>query len=130
MAFRSEPKPDIVAGELIRRTNENVQRIRTVEERLLMVETRLESQEGALIRLETALKKSLDEINEKLHTLSETVARLEVDDAKLKEGLDKVPKRVELEELKSFINMLSPLSSKFITRKEAEELVLSIKAKK
>ncbi len=129
MAFKSEPKIDLVANELIRRTNDDVRRIRTVEERLRLVENRLESQEGALVRIETLLKRGFDEAKLQFKRLNDSVTMLESDTSKLREGFEKTPKRAELEELRSFINMLSPLSSQFITRKEVERII-SMKRKK
>ncbi|MBI5355096.1 MAG: hypothetical protein HZB68_01430 [Candidatus Aenigmarchaeota archaeon] len=130
MAFKTEPQIDLVANELIRANNDNIQRIRVVEEKLRLVENRLESQEGSLVRIETAVKKGFDEMKDQLKKLNISVAKLENDDTKLREGFDKAPRRAELEELKSFINMLSPLSSQYVTRKEIEEIMSSVKEKK
>jgi len=66
------------------------------------------------------LKISLDRINNKLSSAAERLNLIETNIAKLNKQISKSATRIELKQIESFIDLVNPITSKFITKDELE----------
>ncbi|MCK5321801.1 MAG: hypothetical protein KAJ47_00900 [Candidatus Aenigmarchaeota archaeon] len=127
MDFGSKHKegdtPNTMLNEMSRRLNDNTRRIRVLEEKQDNIEDRLNVVEKRLMEDIQNVNKDLGAIQQDTKTLGDRLTNGEVDIKKLNIHIKKMISRKELAELREYIELITPLTSKFITRKEVEELI-------
>ena len=106
--------------ELVRRINEDRRRIRLIEQNINRVEQSISSVEGSVISQMGDLKITLDRINNKLAAAADRLNVIETDVARLNKQVSKSATRIELKQIESFIDLVNPITSKFITKDELE----------
>ncbi len=107
-------------SELVKRINDDTRRIRLLEQRVDRTDTNIGSlEENALSQLND-LKIGIERISDKILQLSEKFSRLENEIAKLNKEFGKTATKVEVKQLESFIDLINPVTSKFITKDELE----------
>jgi len=109
-----------VMSELVRRINEDRRRIRLIEQNINRVENSLSSLEGAVLSQLGDLKIFLDRINSKLTSTAERLHVIENDITKLKKQVGKSATKIELKQIESFIDLVNPITSKFVTKDELD----------
>jgi predicted patatin/cPLA2 family phospholipase len=112
-----------IIADLINRVNENVQRLRVIEQRLLAMDTRINSVEQNLISLNKNVQKSLGERDLKMAALEERVEKIETSYKEILKQLKTAATKSSVDELKEFISIYDPMKSSFVTREEMERLV-------
>lgn len=115
-----QSKESNVVNELVRRINEDRRRIRLIEQSIDRVEQSLSSVERSVISQMGDLKISLDRINNKLASAAERLSLIESDIVRLNKQTSKSATRIELKQIESFIDLVNPITSKFITKDELE----------
>lgn len=127
VAFQSNPKQpkDIktLLNELVKRINEDARRIRAVERRMDRLEGGLSSVESNVLTHLNDLKIELERISNKISAASERMNALEGEIMRLSKELGKTATKRQVKELESFIDLVNPITSKFVTRDEAERLL-------
>ena len=119
----NEESQNTILNQLSRGLNDNIRRIRILEEKFDNTEGRLNTVEKRLMDDFQQATKSFAEIKQDLRKMSDRFANIEVDIRKLNTQTKKMISRKELIELQEYVNLMNPLTSKYITRKEAEELI-------
>lgn len=117
-----EDKITLIMQELVRRSNEESRRLRSLEQRLLALETRTQA-------LETSGSLHVKRVNEKISDF-EAAIKLQNDVVmKLKSNFDKLAKQSEkyarksdIKEIERMFDLLSPITQQFVTKKELEDL--------
>lgn len=117
-------KPEeILTSETIRRLNEYSNRIKNLEQRIERIENRMNSlEETALIRL-GELKVSFERVSQKLTSFSERLSTLENEVLKIEKELGKMALKSDLKKIETFIDVVNPVTSKFVTREELERIL-------
>ena len=105
-------------SELIRRVNEDRRRIRLMEQSINRVGNSLSSLEESVLSQMGDLKISLDRINSKLISAAEKLNLIENDITRLKKQASKGATKIELKQIESFIDLVNPITSKFVTKDE------------
>ena len=127
MAFQLEPKDSkdikILINELVKRINEDARRIRTIEHRMDRLESGLSSVESDALTHLNDLKIELERISNKISAASERMRMLEDEILKVNKGLEQTATKRKVKELESFIDLVNPITSKFVTRDEIERLL-------
>jgi len=109
-----------VMHELVRRINEDRRRIRLMEQNIGRVENSLSSLESSVLSQMGDLKISLDRINNKLAAAAEKLNLIENDITRLKKQAGKSATKIELKQIESFIDLVNPITSKFVTKDELD----------
>ena len=127
MDFSSKPKDNesgnIMLNQLSRRLNDNTRRIRILEEKFDNVEGRLNIIEKRVMDDFQQTNRIFAETKEDTKTLGDRAANMTVDIKKINTHLSKMISRKEFIELQEYMRLISPVTTKYITRKEAEELI-------
>jgi len=110
-------------SELSKRLNDNTRRIRVLEEQLGNQETRLNDFEQRLVDETASINKRAANVETKNDELLGKIANVEVDLKKINKQMEKLVTRKEVKELQEYVELMSPISSKFTTRKEVEEMI-------
>lgn len=112
-----------LTAELVKRVNEDVRRIRIIEQRVDRVENSLESiQENTLTQLND-LKLALEKINNKIVSVSEKLVNIEGEILRLSKELSKTATKRELKQMETFIDLINPITAKFATKDEVERMI-------
>lgn len=126
MAFPYDTKQpkDLKAllSELVKRINEDARRIRTIERRMDRLEGGLGSVESNVLGYLNELKMELERIGNKISAASERMSSLESEVMKMSKDIEKAASKRQVKELESFIDLVNPVTSKFVTRDEVERV--------
>lgn len=109
-----------VLNELVRRINEDRRRIRLIEQNINRIENGLSSLEASALVQLGDLKIGLDRINNKLSSTADRLSIMENDITKLKKQASRGATKLELKQIESFIDLVNPVTSKFVTKDELE----------
>jgi len=110
----------VLMGELIKRANDSDRRLRNLELRTDRSESSLLTLEQTLLTSLNELKINFEKISLKLTLLSEKIAAVEVELGKVTKELEKKAGKQDLKEIQSYIDLVSPVTAKFVTREELD----------
>jgi len=120
---RHDKEERTLTAELVKRINEDTRRIRIIEQRIDRLENSIESiQENTLTQL-TDLKLALEKINNKIVSVSEKLVNIEGEILRLGRELSKTATKRELKQMETFIDLISPITAKFTTKDEVENMI-------
>lgn len=121
--FERHDDTKALISELIKRVNEDTRRIRIIEQRIDRIESSVSSiQEDSLNQI-NELKLSLEKMTNKLSSISEKLANIESEILRLSKELSKTATKRELKQMETFIDLINPITAKFVTRDEMEKFV-------
>ena len=120
MVFEKPEEANAVLSELIKRINEDRRMMRLVEQSVERLENSLSALEGSALSQMSDFKLSLDRIGSKIEATAARLNAIEANIAKLGKGVDKAATKLELKQLESFIDLVNPVTSKFVTKDELD----------
>jgi RPA family protein len=112
-----------IAVELINRVNENIRRLRVLENRVKALDNRINSMEQNTLVQSRNLQKSLSERDIKITNLEEGLRKTEMTMREILKQLKFVATKTNVEELKHLVDIYNPLKSKFATIEEVETMI-------
>jgi len=123
-----EDKLTLIMQELVRRSNEESRRLRSLEQRVFALETRLQSMETTdSLRIKKASDKITEfEVATKMQ--NEILMKLKNNLEKLTKQTEKYARKSEVKEIEKMFDLLSPASQQFVTKKDLEDFRRRIKA--
>ena len=117
------PAMNVMLNNVVNRVNDNSKRIRELEENIRNLKEQLNSlqtesikQKKNIIDDETSTKHATKQILDRL-------ANLEVDIDKINREIKEMISRREMKEIENYLDLINPITSKFVTKKEVEELI-------
>lgn len=113
----------VVVSEIVNRINEDTRRIRLLEQRSEKIENRLRELEDNVSSQLGDLKISLERISNKISSISEKLAATESETLKMNKALEKTVSKAEVKQLETFIDVLNPVTSRFVTKEEMERML-------
>ncbi len=129
MVFEKAVDVKSVATEMVKRLNEDARRIRALEDRFGRIENRISNiEDGALTQMGD-LKIGLDRISQKLIELSQRMEMITSELTRLNREVGKSASKMELKEVENFIDLINPLTSKFVTKDQLERMLRDIEKK-
>ena len=123
MAFRGGNQNVPVTQEIIKRVNQNTRRIRSIEEVNRLLENKNDSMEERILGNQEEMRKKFEHLEETLKDLNMRLMKIENESQKMRKSLEKVVTKPELEELKNFIDLISPVKMGFVTKEEVEKMI-------
>jgi len=120
LVFEKPEEANAVLSELIKRINEDRRMMRLVEQSVERLENSLSALEGSALSQMSDFKLSLDRIGSKIEATAARLNAIESNIAKLGKGVDKAATKLELKQLESFIDLVNPVTSKFVTKDELD----------
>lgn len=122
MALPFEKKEAVEASfmtnELVRRLNEDSRRIKTVEQRLDRIEQQLETLEQTALTKMEDIKIGIEKMGAKLTLIADKMNGIETDIARINKELARTATKTELKEIETFIDLVNPITSRFVTKDE------------
>ena len=123
MAQNQDPQNTQFISEISKRINENVQRIRMVEENFNSIESRINTLEQNIMDLTEETNKKISNIDSDISEIRDKVVNISVDMQKTNRIINKAASKNDIKEIQEYVNLLTPMTSKFMTRKEVETMI-------
>lgn len=101
-----------------------------MEQHISRIENSLSSLEESVILQMGEIKISLERINNKMAMAAERLSLIESEISKLGKSVGKSATKTELRQIESFIDLVNPITSKFVTKDELERAVDDVARKK
>ena len=120
MAFEKAADAKILTTELVKRMNEDMRRIRILEERFDRIESRMRTVEETALDQMESLRVSVERISEKIANISEKFKGVDDEIVRINKELNKAATKSEVKSLETFIDILNPITSRFVTKDEME----------
>ena len=120
MAFEKPDQSNQVLSELVNRINEDRRRIRMIEQSIDRIESSINALERNLLNQNADMKISLDRIDNKIADMSTRLTTLEADVNRYTKLVSKAATKMEIKQLESFIDIINPITSKFVTKDELD----------
>ncbi|MEM5843918.1 MAG: hypothetical protein QXX07_02605 [Candidatus Aenigmatarchaeota archaeon] len=119
-----------IINEIVRRLNESERRIRDMEIRMERIETTLSTIEEKLLNQLNDLKIDVTKVGKKLESFVEKINFYESEILRLNKELTKAATKADLKKVETYVEILNPVTSKFVTREEMERALEEIKKRK
>ncbi len=110
-------------SETVKRLNENTRRIRVLEQSFERLEDRISKVEESVLAKLNELKLEFDKICIKMNSILEKIKFLEDETIRINKELEKKANKAELKEFENFIELINPITSKFVTLDQVERIV-------
>ncbi len=112
--------PGNIVNEIVKRINEDRRRIKLLEQKLERMESSISALEEVSMSQMSDIKITLERINNKIEDVSLRFNKIEGDINNVKRVLAKGATKLELKQLESFIDLVNPITSRFITKDELD----------
>ncbi len=112
-----------ILNELIERTNSNIRRLRVLEERSESLTSRMNTLENTLLGQGKDMKKMISDVEARVNEESDRIIKLETIAKDIVNQLKRAVTMTKIKELEELIAIYNPLTSKFITKQEAERII-------
>src|SRR3989344_669895 len=121
MAFE-KPNTEInaISSELVRRLNENSRRLRIMEQKIDKLESSMDLLEDNTLNQMNDMKIGLERIATKITALGDKLTSIETDMARINKELGRAATKAEVKQLETFIDLVNPITAKFVTKGELE----------
>lgn len=120
MALERAGDVKLLATELVKRMNEDMRRIRILEERFDRTESRMRTIEETVLDQMETLRVSVERISEKIANISERFKGMDSEIIRINKELNKTATKSDMKSLETFVDILNPITSKFVTKDEME----------
>jgi chromosome segregation ATPase len=114
---------DVLANEMVRRLNEYSNRMKNVELRLERLEGRVTSIEETVLGQLNNLKVGLERLGQKISLVSERLESMENEILRINKELGKTALKSDIKKIETFIDIVNPVTSKFVTKEELERIL-------
>lgn len=119
-----------IINEIVRRLNESERRIRDLEMRIERIETNFSSVEENILNQLNDLKIDITKLGKKIEGFVEKIDLYESEILRLNKELAKTASKADLKKIETYVEILNPVTSKFVTREEMERALEEVKKRK
>ena len=122
---KNQPKRNIstILSEVVNRTNDNTQRLRNIEQRVDSLVTRLHVIEDELLDYKKENDKAIKDVKKQLEIYEKIISEIEKSIKQIVNHVKKLPTQMEMEKIKTLIDIYNPLKSNFVTKEELERIL-------
>ncbi|QKQ98885.1 hypothetical protein GKQ38_05180 [Candidatus Nanohaloarchaea archaeon] len=116
------PQQDLV-NQLVDRVNDFNRRIRDLEEKVRNINARVNTLDDSLLKKTKSLSDDIQDINDDMSEIRDRIANLEVDIKEINREKRKFVTSQEIEEIENYMDLMNPINSSFMTKKEVKKLI-------
>jgi TolA-binding protein len=122
LPFEKQPAVEVatITNEMVRRLNDYSRRIKNIEQRLERMESRIAMMEETVLSQMGDLKINLDKIAQKIGGVSDRLNIMEKEILRMTKDLGKTALKADVKKLEMFIDIVNPITAKFVTKDELE----------
>lgn len=123
MALDKQENTKKVFSELVNRINEDRRRIRLMEQNIDRLEESINSTESDLLARISEFRILIERMERKLSETTTRMVSLEAEISRLDNSVKKAASKIDLKQLENFIDLVNPITSKFVTKEELERAI-------
>lgn len=123
MVVKDHVDTSVVMNEMIRRSEDSMRRIRYLEELVRSMDLKFESMESSILAKENESIEIIKEQNRNIDSLSKKFLKMDNEISNIKKALSKYAKRADIVGLESYMEMINPMKTDFVTRAEVMEMI-------
>jgi len=112
-----------ITNEMVRRLNEYSKRIKNIEQKADRLENRVGSIEEIVLTQMGDIKVSLERMSQKISLISERLTTIENEILRVNKDLSKAALKSDVKKIETFIDIVNPITAKFVTRDELERII-------
>lgn len=112
-----------IVNKLVDRVNDFNRRVRDLEEKVRNLNARVNTLDDTLLDKTKTLNDDLQDLNDDIGDLRDRVANMEVDIKEINREKRKFVTSQEIEEIENYMDLMNPIHSNFVTKKEAKEMM-------
>ncbi|MFA4820294.1 MAG: hypothetical protein WC613_05050 [Candidatus Aenigmatarchaeota archaeon] len=112
---------NVIMQELVRRSNEDTRRLRSLEQRLDAIENRINTFESTTLEKNKKANTKFAELDLSLKGLGDEIAKLTVSIDKINKQVNKFARKQDLKEIERMLDLISPLKQEYVTKEQLEE---------
>ena len=116
------PQQDLL-NRIVNRVNDFNRRIRDLEEKVRNLTARVNTLDDSLLEKTNSLQDDIQELEDNLSETRDRIANLEVDIKEINREKKNFVSSQELEEIENYMDLMNPIKSSFVTKKEVRELL-------
>ena len=129
MVFEKPEDSRAVVTELVKRLNESGRRIRSLEQRTDRVENRIGEMEETVLERMNSLTIELERIGQKIVAATQQLNNLNNEILRINRELGKTATKQEIKEVETFIDLVNPITAKFVTKDELDRRLEEVEKK-
>jgi uncharacterized protein (DUF342 family) len=119
------PPPDsnfqVILQELVRRSNEESRRMRTIEQRLDALEDKLNVLVAGTNERAKRTNQKLADSDAVMKAMSNDIANVKASVERITKSMAKFAQRRDLKEIERMLDLISPVNKEFVTKEELED---------
>lgn len=112
-----------VINEIVRRLNEDVRRMRDAEMRLDRMDATISDMQESMISKLNDLENDLTKLGSKIDMVAGRLTNMENEILRINKVLSRNATKAELKSIETYVEILNPITSKFVTREEMERIL-------
>jgi ABC-type phosphate transport system auxiliary subunit len=116
-----DEKQERIMSDMINRVNENVQRLRVIEQKIQAIDLRINSTEQSMVSYNKNAQKELSEKDAKIAEVEERLEKMETAYNEILKQLKMAATKANVDELKELVSIYDPMKSSFVTKEEMEK---------
>jgi ribosome-binding protein aMBF1 (putative translation factor) len=113
----------VLTSELVKRVNDETRRIRLAEQRLDRFEVAADNLENMVSSHAIEMKTQIDNLAKSIKALSDRMTMTESAIGRIEKELAKRATKMEIKQIESYMSLMSPITSRFVTREEMERAI-------
>ena len=113
-------KTHLILQELVRRTNDELMRLRNIEDRVSSLEERLGVLEDTSLERTKKFNEKFAEFDVAIKDMADETARIKNIIEKVSKQLNNVALKRDVKELERMFDLLSPIREEYVTKEELE----------
>lgn len=110
-------------NQIVNRVNDFNRRIRDLEEKVRNLNARVNTLDDSILNKTQSLSKDIQDLEDDIGQVRDRLANMEVDIKEINREKRKFVSSQELEEMENYMDLMNPINSSFVTKKEAKAMV-------
>ena len=117
---KDNPESALMTNEMVRRLNEDSRRMKSVEQRIDRMEQQMETLESTALNQMEDIKISLEKMAAKITLIADRLNGIENEIARVNKDMSKMATKIDVKEVQTFVDLVNPITSKFVTKDELQ----------
>jgi len=110
-------------NRIVDRVNDFNRRVRDLEEKIRNLTARVNTLDDTLLEKTSTLSDDMQDLEQDITELRDRIANMEVDIKEINREKRKFVTSQEIEEMENYMDLMNPINSSFVTRKEAKKMM-------
>lgn len=112
-----------ILNQVVDQVKDFNRRVRDLEEKTRNLTARINNLDDSLLDRTKNLSDDVEDLNEEIAEVRDRMANLEVDIKEINRERRKYVTDQEIEEIENYMDLMNPINSSFVTKKEAEKMI-------